>query len=73
MNDEELIAYFNDKTLPDVLRLDRATTQHEVKDAVERNTANILANPQDHRSRHRLTRIMEAMETPYDGPEIPKV
>lgn len=73
MTDVEIIAYFKDKSLPQVLRLDRATTQHEVKDAVERNIANITADPHDQRSRHRLTRIMEAMETPYDGPEIPKL
>jgi hypothetical protein len=73
MTDVEIIAYFKDKSLPQVLRLDRATTQHEVKDAVERNIANITTDPHDQRSRHRLIRIMEAMETPYDGPEIPKV
>jgi hypothetical protein len=73
MNDPELIAYFKDKTLPEVLRLDLATTQHEVRDAVERNIANIIADPQDHRSRRRLARMMEAIETPYDGPGIPKL
>lgn len=73
MTDEEIIAYFKDKTLPGMLRIDRATTQHEVKEAVERNIANIGANPQDHRSRHRLVRIVEALETPYDGPAIPKL
>jgi hypothetical protein len=34
MTDPEIIAYFKDKTLPQTLRIDRATTQHEVKDAV---------------------------------------
>ena len=48
MTDEELIAYFKDKALPEALRLDRATMQYEVRDAVERNSANILANPLDH-------------------------
>lgn len=73
MTDTELIAYFENKELPAVLRLDRATTQHEVVDAVKRNIENIKANPGDHRARHRLARMMEAMETPYDGPEIPKI
>jgi hypothetical protein len=73
MTNVEIIAYFKDKSLPEFLRLDRATTQHEVREAVARNVTNILADPQDHRSRHRLTRIMEAIETPYDGPEIPKL
>ena len=73
MTDQELIAYFDNKELPLTLRLDRATTQFEVKDAVQRNIDNIIANPNDHRSRHRLTRIMEALEHPYDGPEIPRL
>jgi hypothetical protein len=55
------------------VRRHRATTQLDVKDAVQRNIENIQANSQDHRSRHRLTRIMEALETPYDGPGIPKL
>jgi hypothetical protein len=73
MTDPELIAYFDNKELPKVLRLDRATTQHEVAEAVKRNIENIKADPNDHRSRHRLTRIMEAVEHPYDGPEIPRL
>jgi hypothetical protein len=71
MTDPELIAYFENKALPQTLRLDRATTQHEVKDAVQRNIENIKASPDDHRSRHRLARIVEAIENPYDGPDIP--
>jgi hypothetical protein len=73
MTDQELIAYFDKKELPLTLRLDRATTQFEVKDTVQRNIENVKANPNDHRSRHRLTRIMEALEHPYDGPEIPRL
>ncbi len=73
MTDQELIAYFDNKEMPSTLRLDRATTQFEVKDAVQRNIDNITANPNDHHSRHRLTRIMEALEHPYDGPEIPSL
>lgn len=73
MTDQELFAYFDNKELPLTLRLDRATTQFEVKDAVQRNTENIKANPNDHRSRHRLIQIMEALEHPYEGPEIPRL
>jgi hypothetical protein len=72
MIDRELIAYFDNKILPETLRLNRATIQHEVADAVKRNIENIKGNSNDHRSRHRLTRIMEALEIPYDGPEIPR-
>ena len=73
MTNPELFAYFENKDLPETLRLDRATTQHEVKDAVQRNIENIKASHEDHRSRHRLARIMEALESPYDGPEIPRL
>ncbi|WP_426671904.1 DUF6965 family protein [Mucilaginibacter sp. McL0603] len=72
MTDQELIAYFDKKELPQILRIDRATTQYEVKDAVQRNIENIRASPQDHRSRRRLVNIMDALETPYSGPEIPR-
>ena len=72
MTDQELIAYFDHKELPQVLRIDRATTQYDVADAVKRNIENILASPQDFRSRNRLVNIMQALETPYDGPEKPR-
>ena len=45
MTDQELIAYFDNKELPLTLRLDRATTQFEVKDAVQRNIDNIKPIP----------------------------
>jgi hypothetical protein len=73
MTNEELIAYFNNKELPKILRLDRASTQHEVKDAVQRNIESLRANPNDGRAKHRLTQIMTALEIPYSGPEIPQL
>jgi hypothetical protein len=36
MTADELITYFEKKELPEMLRIDRATTQFEVKDAFER-------------------------------------
>jgi hypothetical protein len=72
MTDQELIAYFDNKELPQVLRIDRATTQYDVAEAVNRNIGNIMANPKDHRSRRRLVNIMDAMDTPYSGPDIPR-
>jgi hypothetical protein len=72
MTDQELIAYFEHKELPQTLRIDRASTQFEVEEAVLRNIENLLSDPQDHRSRHRLTRIKGALDTPYNGPEIPR-
>jgi hypothetical protein len=72
MNDVELIAYFEHAKLPEKIRLDRASTQHNVAEAVKMNIELMLANPKDERCRHRLNRIANAMENPYDGPEIPR-
>ena len=72
MTDEELIAYFEHALLPESIRLDRATTQFNVKDAVKRNLEMMMADPKDMRSRHRLRRIADSMENPYNGPEIPR-
>jgi predicted component of type VI protein secretion system len=71
MTDQELIDYFNTATLPETLRIDRATTQVEVKEAVKRNMEAILSNPKDQHARHRLEQIVAALKNPYDGPEIP--
>jgi hypothetical protein len=67
MTDEELIAYFKDRQLPEILRINRAITQHEVTEAVRRNIENI----KDSRAKDRLMDIMNAIETLYDGPGIP--
>jgi hypothetical protein len=67
MTNEELIAYFKNKELPTILRINRAITQNEVTDAVTRNIENI----NDSRAKDRLMNIMNALENPYDGPEIP--
>jgi hypothetical protein len=40
MTNEELIAYFKNKELPEKLRINRAVTQYEVKEAVQRNIDN---------------------------------
>ncbi|MCQ6957255.1 DUF6965 family protein [Mucilaginibacter aquariorum] len=72
MTDEELIIYFEDAKLPETLRLDRATTQFNLQETVKRNLETMMADPRDHRCRHRLKRIVEAIERPYDGPEIPR-
>jgi hypothetical protein len=72
MTDEELITYFEHAKLPETLRLDRATKQHHVREAVDRNIESMLADPKDERCRYRLQRIADAMENPYDGPEIPR-
>jgi hypothetical protein len=70
MSAQELIAYFEHKELPQTLRLDRASTQYEVKEAVLRSIERMQANPDDWRAKHRLEQIMNSLEMPYDGPGI---
>ena len=72
MTDEELIEYLKDAKLPETLRLDRAITQHNVKNAVEANMELMRANPKDERCRYRLQRIINAIKHPYDVLEIPR-
>jgi len=73
MTNEELIAYFKDQELPQILRINRAITQHEVADAVQRNIELLQHNKNDSRAKHRLIQIMDALENPYDGPAIPSL
>jgi hypothetical protein len=73
MSDQDIFDYFKDKTLPEILRLDRATTQFEVKDAVKRNIEALKGNSQDHHAKHRLLRIIDAIDKPYSGPELPRL
>jgi hypothetical protein len=72
MTDEELIAYFEHTELPESVRLDRAITQHNVRETVKQNLESMRADLKDMRSRHRLRRIATAIDHPYDGPEIPR-
>lgn len=73
MSQQELIAYFKTAALPETLRLDRASTQFEVKDSVKRNIETMLLDKDGGRAMHRLLQIRNALETPYSGPEIPKL
>ncbi|OKS86413.1 DUF6965 family protein [Mucilaginibacter polytrichastri] len=72
MTDEELIAYFEYAKLPETLRLDRASTQLNVRKSVDRSLEVMLADPKDVHSRYHLKRIAAAIENPYSGPEIPR-
>jgi len=73
MTSQELIAYFESAKLPETLRLDRACTQHDVKESVARNLETMRLDNDNGRAKHRLTQIMNALETPYDGPGIPNL
>jgi hypothetical protein len=73
MTEQELIAYFDKITLPETLRINRAITQFNVKEAVDRNIEMMRNDPKNDHARHRLIQIMDAIETPFNGPEIPKL
>ncbi|WP_179412715.1 DUF6965 family protein [Mucilaginibacter sp. E4BP6] len=73
MTDQELTVYFETATLPETLRINRAITQFSVKEAVSRNLDAMRSDPKNMHARHRLTEIRNALEHPYNGPEIPKV
>jgi predicted component of type VI protein secretion system len=64
---------FETAKLPETLRLNRASTQHEVKEAVKRNVEIMLLNTDNRRAKHRLIQIMNALTTSYDGPGIPQL
>ena len=68
MTPQQLTDYFETATLPETLRLDRASTQHNVKEAVKRNLETMTLNNDGGRAKHRLIQIMNAQGTPYDGP-----
>jgi hypothetical protein len=73
MTDQELIAYFEKVTLPETLRINRAITQFIVKEAVDRNIEIMRNDPKNGHARHRLIQIVDAIEKPFSGPEIPKL
>ncbi|ASU33113.1 DUF6965 family protein [Mucilaginibacter xinganensis] len=73
MTDQELITFFESAALPETLRIDRATTQLDVKGAVERNIGMMQSSPKDGNAKHRLMQIRHALENPYSGPAIPKL
>ena len=73
MTEQELITYFETASLPEKLRIDRATTQFDVKEAVARNLETIRIDPKNENAKHRLMQIVHALEHPYSGPEIPKL
>jgi hypothetical protein len=72
MSYEELYNYFGSITLPEPLRLDRACTQIDVKEHVEQLLINMKEFPENWRHHHRLLKIKNALENPYNGPEIPR-
>lgn len=72
MTVDELSAYFQQYTLPKVLRLDRATHQQNVEEQVAQLLDNMRRQPENWRHEHQLLRIKNALEHPFDGQEIPR-
>jgi hypothetical protein len=72
MNFDELTQYFANIELPQELRLDRATTQFNVADQVKILLTNMQLYPENWRHQHRLLKIKNALENPYNGPGIPR-
>jgi len=72
MTTEELSAYFENIVFPEQLRLDRACTQLNTADNVKRLLENMKRQPENWRHEHQLMRIKNALENPYNGPEIPR-
>jgi hypothetical protein len=72
MTFDELNTYFNTISLPEELRLDRASTQSNVPERVKQLQNNMQKHPDNWRHKHQLLRIKNAIENPYNGPGIPR-
>jgi hypothetical protein len=72
MTFEELTNYFDNKQLPAQLRLDRAAVQSNLAEQIKYLLQNMEREPQNWRHEDKLTRIVKALEHPYDGPGIPR-
>lgn len=73
MTDAELIAYFETASLPDMLRVDRATRQYELPHYVKQYTNLLKQKPEDKNVRYWLLRIKMALDEPFAGQEIPRL
>jgi hypothetical protein len=73
MTEQEIIAYFETADLPQTLRLDRASHQHDVAEAVARNIKIMQTDDKNGNAKHRLLRIIYALQNPFTGQEIPKM
>jgi hypothetical protein len=72
MTDAELIAYFENADLPEMLRVDRATKQYELPHFVNYYLNKLRERPNDKDLRFWLLRIKKALDEPFSGQEIPK-
>jgi hypothetical protein len=72
MTDAELIAYFENTELPDMLRIDRATKQYELPQYVKQYIDSLKQRPEDKNIRYWLLRVKKALDEPFAGQEIPR-
>lgn len=72
MTDAELIAYFENTELPDMLRIDRATKQYERPQYVKQYIDSLKQRPEDKNVRYWLLRVKKALDEPFAGQEIPQ-
>jgi hypothetical protein len=73
MTDAELIAYFENANLPDMLRLDRATKQYELHQYAKQYIDALKLRPEDKNVRYWLLRVKKALDEPFAGQEIPRL
>jgi hypothetical protein len=71
MTDAELIAYFENTELPEMLRVDRATKQYELPKHASHYVNLLKQRPEDKNVRFWLLRIKKALDEPFNGQEIP--
>jgi hypothetical protein len=72
MTDAELIAYFENAELPEMLRVDRATKQYELPKYASQYVNLLKQKPEDKNVRFWLLRIKKALDEPFNGQEIPQ-
>ena len=73
MTDAELIAFFENTDLPESLRIDRATTQHELPRYAKHYTDLLKQKPADKNMRYWLFRVKKAIDEPFAGQEVPRL
>jgi len=73
MTDAELISFFENTDLPESLRIDRATTQHELPRYAKQYTDSLIQKPANKNIRYWLLRVKKAIDEPFAGQEIPRL
>jgi hypothetical protein len=72
MTDQEFVVYFETAILPETLRIDQASTQFEVKDAVGRNIEMLRSGDKGGHARNRLIANHKRARKSRQRPRNPK-